>query len=122
AHGDEADPTEQDLINLLQYLHVADLLLCDMPPNTQELFARQQNQRRKTWTRLLLNPISWRIPCGNPDKLLDRMLPLARLLATPAMGVVWLLVVGYAVLQAGAHWSELSAGQLTSLLSPTNLL
>ena len=120
-HSD-APATEQELIDLLQYLHVADLLVCDMPPNTQELFARQQSKRRKTWTRLLLNPVSWKIPCGNPNQFLNRLLPLARLLANPTVGVVWLLVVGYALLQAGAHWSELSAGKMTSLLTPVNLL
>ncbi len=36
--------------------------------------------------------------------------------------MIWLAVVGYALLQAGNHWSELTQGQLQRLLSPTNLL
>ena len=115
-------PTRAELIELLQYLHVADLLICDIPPNTRELFARQQQKSRQTWMRLLLNPLTWRFPLGNPDKFLTRLLPLGRLLTSPAMGLVWLLVVGYALLQAGSHWSELSRGQLDRLLSPANLL
>lgn len=118
----EAPPTHGELIELLQYLHVADLLICDIPPNTRELFARQQQKSRQAWIRLLLNPLTWRVPLGNPDKFLNRLVPLGRLLASPAMGFVWLIVVGYSLLQAGNHWSELTRGQLDRLLSPANLL
>jgi putative peptide zinc metalloprotease protein len=118
---DEA-PTQEEIIHLLQYLYVADLLVCDMPANTQELFARQQQRRQQRWLQLLVNPLTWKIPLGSPDQLLTRLLPLARLLATRTMGVIWLLVVGYALLQAGTHWSELTKGQLDKLLTPSNLL
>lgn len=114
-------PTRDELIELLQYLHVADLLICDFPPNTRELFVRQQQKHRQKWTRLLLNPLTWKFSLGNPDKLLTRLLPLARVLASPAMGLVWVAVVIYALLQAGNHWTELTTGQLYSLLSPGNL-
>ncbi len=114
-------PTHDDLIHLLQYLHVADLLVCDMPPNTQELFARREQKKQQRWVRLLMNPLTWNIPLGNPDSVLNKLMPLARLLATRTMGVIWLLVVGYALLQAGAHWQQLTHGQLDRVLSPGNL-
>lgn len=118
----DATPTQQDLVELLQYLHVADLLICDFPPSTSELFARQQKKKRQAWSRLLLNPLTWRIPLGNPDRLLNHLLPLGRLVAHPVMGLLWLLVVGYGLLQAGNHWTELTVGQLDVLFSPANLL
>lgn len=114
-------PTRDDLIHLLQYLHVADLLVCDLPPNTQELFARREQKKQQRWLRLLMNPLTWNIPLGNPDRLLDKLMPVARLLATRGMGVIWLLIVGYAVLQAGNHWTELTQGHLDRVLSPSNL-
>lgn len=114
-------PTRDDLIHLLQYLHVADLLVCDIPPNTQELFARREKKKSQVWQRLLVNPLSWNIPLGNPNQLLDKCMPLARVLATRSMGFIWLLVVGFAVLQAGVHWTELTHGQLDRVLSPSNL-
>jgi putative peptide zinc metalloprotease protein len=114
-------PTRDDLIHLLQYLHVADLLVCDLPPNTQELFARRQQKKQQRWLRLFMNPLTWNIPLGNPDKWLDKLMPVARVLATRSMGVLWLLVVGYALLQAGNHWAELTHGQLDRVLSPANL-
>lgn len=115
-------PTREELIHLLQYLHVADLLVCDFPPSTQELFARREQKKQLRWKRLLMNPLTWHIPLGNPDRFLNKLMPLARLLASRPMGIVWLLVVGYALLQAGNHWSELTQGQLQRLLSPSNLL
>jgi putative peptide zinc metalloprotease protein len=115
-------PTAAEIIHLIQYLHVADLLVCDMPPNTQELFARQQQLKKQTWLRFLTNPFVWKFSLGNPDKLLTHLLPLARLMASPAMGIIWLIVVGYAVLQAGNHWTELTRGQMVKILSPSNLL
>lgn len=115
-------PTQEDLIHLLQYLHVADLLVCDLPPNTQELFTRREQKKQLRWQRLLVNPLTWHIPLGNPDRLLNKLMPLARFLASRTMGFVWLVIVGYALLQAGNHWSELTQGQLQRLLSPANLL
>ncbi len=114
-------PTREDLIHLLQYLHVADLLVCDLPPNTQELFARREQKKQQRWLRLLMNPLTWNIPLGNPDHLLDKLMPLARLLASRSMGILWLLVVGYALLQAGNHWTQLTHGHLDRVLSPSNL-
>lgn len=117
----EEIPTREELIHLLQYLHVADLLVCDLPPNTQELFARQQQQHKQRWLRFLMNPLVWKFSLGNPDQLLEKLLPLARFMTSRAMGIVWLLFVGYALLQAGMHWKELTHGQLDKILSPQNL-
>lgn len=120
-HPEEV-PSKEELTHLLQYLHVADLLLCDLPPNTQELFTRQQQKAKQRWINLLVNPLTWKITLGNPDKILTWMMPLARLISTRTMGVIWLAIVGYALLQAGNHWSQLTSGQLDRILSPGNLL
>lgn len=114
-------PTRDDLIHLLQYLHVADLLVCDLPPNTQELFARREQKKQQRWLRLLMNPLTWNIPLGNPDRLLDKLMPVARLLASRTVGIIWLLVVGYALTQVVLNWTQLTQGHLDRVLSPSNL-
>ena len=42
--GDEA-PTQEEVIRLLGQLHAADALLCDVPPDSMEVFRRHQNLR-----------------------------------------------------------------------------
>lgn len=115
-------PEPQDVIELLQYLYVADLLICDIPPNTQSLFVRQSDKRKQRWRRLWANPLSWRIVLGNPNRMLDRWQGLARRLTTWPVACVWLLLVATALLQTVLHWSELRAVSLDTLLSPANLL
>jgi len=117
----EEIPTREELIHLLQYLHVADLLVCDMPPNTQELFARQQQKKKQRWLQLLMNPLVWKFSLGNPNNFLAKLSPVARIITSPTMGAIWLLCVGYALLQAAMHWTELTHGQLDRILSPSNL-
>lgn len=121
ANNLEDMPTREDLMELLQYLYVADLLVCDFPPNTQEMFNRKQHKRKQVWNQLLKNPLTWRFSVFNPDKFLDKLLPLARLLATRAMGIIWLLTIAYALLQTASHWQEISSKQIDSILSPQNL-
>jgi len=117
----EEIPTRDELVHLLQYLHVADLLLCDMPPSTQELFARQQQKKRQRWLQLLMNPLVWKFALGNPNRFLEKLNPLAKIITSPAMGVIWLLCVATALMQAAMHWTELTHGQLDKILSPYNL-
>lgn len=114
-------PDEDDLIALLQYLYVADLLVCDLPPSTQEIFSRQKNKKQQRWRRLLLNPVSWKISLGNPDALLNKLAFVGRALCHPLMGVIWLLVVAAGVLQLGAQWSALTASDFGGMFSPGNM-
>ncbi|RYY76391.1 MAG: HlyD family efflux transporter periplasmic adaptor subunit [Gammaproteobacteria bacterium] len=117
----EEIPTRDELVHLLQYLHVADLLLCDMPPSTQELFARQQQKKKQRWLQILMNPLVWKFSLGNPNRFLERLNPVAKIITSPAMGMVWLLFIAIALVQAAMHWTELTHGQLDKILSPQNL-
>lgn len=114
-------PTRDELIHLVQYLHVADLLVCDMPPSTQELFTRQQQKKKQRWLQILMNPLVWKFSLGNPNALLEKLMPVARAMTSPTMAIVWLTLIAYAMLQAAMHWTELTHGQLDKILSTHNL-
>ncbi|WP_339899287.1 HlyD family efflux transporter periplasmic adaptor subunit [uncultured Gilvimarinus sp.] len=120
--GISEEPEQQDVVELLQYLYVADLLICDIPPSTQALFVRQGEKRKQRWRRLWANPLSWRIVLGNPNRVLDRWTGFARALATWPVALLWLLVVAAALLQTLLHWPQLRAVSMDALLSPGNLL
>lgn len=118
----EETASKEELIELLQYLHVADLLLCDVPPSTSELFNRKQSQQKQKWKALAINPVIWRIPLGNPEAILKHLQPLAKLISSRFMATLWCLVVGYALLQVVNHWDQLTSNQLDKLMSAENLL
>jgi len=117
----EDTPTREDLIELLQYLYVADLLICEFPPQTANIFERQQKKKQQFWHQLIKSPYAWKIPLFNPDRFLQSLTPWSRWMTRRGMAIVWLITIGYALLLAASHWPELSSTQLTDILTPYNL-
>jgi putative peptide zinc metalloprotease protein len=119
--GDDA-PTQDEVIHLLSQLHGVDVLQCDVTPDTAELFKRSEKRRQSTWKQNLLNPLSMRFPLLDPERFLVRFEPVVR----PFLGwlgtLVWLGVVGAALVVAGIHWSELTRNLADRILAPRNLL
>jgi putative peptide zinc metalloprotease protein len=119
--GDDA-PTQEEMIRLLGQLHGAEVLQCDVSPDTAELFQRHERRQRSKLLGQLMSPMWWRVPLLDPDRLLTRLLPWARPLFGPLGALLWLPVVGAGVVLAGVHWSELTTNLLDRLLLPQNLL
>ena len=67
--GDET-PSQEEVIGLLSQLHSADLLNCEVNPDSAELFERFQKQDRTRGRANIKNPFSIRIPLWDPDKFL----------------------------------------------------
>ena len=63
AHLGDAAPTQEDAIRLLGQLHAADVLLCDVPPDSMEVFRRFQRHERMQWKRRLWTRTSGPGPC-----------------------------------------------------------
>jgi len=119
--GDDA-PTQDELIRLLGQLHAADVLQADAAPDVAELLRRAATARRRSWMQKYLSPFSIRIPLLDPDRFLERWLPLYRPLFTWGAAFVWLAVVGAALVLAGTHWHELTENLSDRVLAPRNLL
>jgi putative peptide zinc metalloprotease protein len=119
--GDDA-PNQDEMIRLLGQLHGADVLQCDVSPDTGELLQRYQKQRRKEWQGNLLSVFSWKIPLFDPEKFLQRLL----FLVSPFLGwaglCLWLGLVIPAITLAGLHWPELSRNVLDRVMAPKNLI
>ena len=118
--GDDA-PTQDEVIRLLGQLHAADVLKCDVPPDSLELFKRYQRQEQQKWKRRLWSPLAIRIPLLDPERFLDRLLPLVR----PLFGwfglTVWLAVIIAGVVLAGLHWTDITEDVADRVLAPENL-
>ena len=119
--GDDA-PTQEEVINLLSMLHRGDVLQSDIAPDQNELQQRNVQQERLRLKQYIQNPLALRIPLVDPERLLEWMKPAAQVLFGPLGAVLWLVVVGWAVVLAGMHWSDLSANVADRLLSAQNLL
>ena len=119
--GDDA-PTQDEAIQLMGQLHAADVLQCDVPPDTEELFNRHQREQRQKWKKRLMNPLAVRIPLLDPDRFLENWLPIVR----PFFGwigfLLWAAIVTTGVVLAVTHWKELSAHAASQAFSPMNLV
>lgn len=105
---DEDAPTQDEIIQLLAQLHAADMLQLDARPDPDELFERFSRQRRSVLKRNVRNPLSITIPLWDPDRFLDRSINPARWAISWFGFLVWLCVVGPAVVMAALYWNELS--------------
>jgi putative peptide zinc metalloprotease protein len=118
--GDEA-PTQGDMIVLLSQLHAADVLQTERTPDTAELFERGEQQRRQRVMSQLLSFLAWRIPLVDPERLLQRMMPLARPLVGWPGAVLWMAAVGPAALLLATHWRDFTRGAVDHFMSAQNL-
>jgi len=122
AHLGDGAPTQEEAIRLLGQLHAADALLCDVPPDSMEVFRRFERHERMLWKRRLWTPLALRFPLFDPDRFLVRTLPLVQ----PLFGwfgiLLWLLVVGAGAVLAVSHWTDLTENITERVLDPGNLL
>ena len=120
--GGRDAPTQDDVVRLLGQLHAADALICDVPPDTRELFRRFQRQRRQTWRQRLWTPLAIRVPLFDPDAFLERTAFLVRPLFGRLGALIWLAVVTAGLVLAGLNWSTLTEDVVDRVLAPQNLV
>ena len=122
AHLGDGAPTQEEVIRLLGQLHAADALLCDVPPDSLEVFRRHQQHERMLWRRRLWTPLALRFPLLDPDRFLERTLPWVQ----PLFGwfgiLLWLAVVGTGAVLAASHWTDLTEDITDRVLDPANLV
>jgi len=115
-------PTQDEVIQLLAQMHLADLLHVNVPPDVADLSRRMQAMRRRMLFQSFSNPLAVRVPLVDPDRFLSRTLPYM----APLFGwfglLLWCTVVGLALILVGLHWSELTRDITDRVLSVDNLL
>jgi putative peptide zinc metalloprotease protein len=119
--GEEA-PTQEEILRLLSQLHAADLLYSDVPPDLEELSHRGETIRRRQLLYRFRSPLAIRIPLLDPERFLASTMPLVRPLFSIAGLLLWLVVVGSAVLVAAEHWTDLTDNLVDRVLATENLI
>ena len=113
-------PTQHEVLEWLAHLDAAGLLQSDRLPDLQALMrGEQQVDRRRR--RASLNPLSWRVPLGDPTRWLTRLDPVARVLGHPLALFLALVLVGAGLMQAALAWPSLQTDVQTRLGSPAFL-
>lgn len=119
--GDDA-PTQTETIQLLGQLHAADMLQCNIAPDTSELFRRYEFNQKQKLKQSLRTPLAIRIPLLDPERFLEKYSPYVKHTLSWAGLVAWLVVVISALVLAGLHWAELSSNVSDRVLAPHNLM
>jgi putative peptide zinc metalloprotease protein len=120
----EAEPelalTQEEVVQLLGQLHLSNLLQFDRGAAAASLFERYRERRGREIKALIMGFLAIKVPLIDPDRALDRAMPLIRLLFGPvgALCYLVLLVLGIKALMDESHrLFDQSAG----LLAPGNL-
>lgn len=116
----DAAPTQDEVLALLGQLNEQELLQSEQMANAETLFQRR-DERKKRRRREMLNPFAFRLPLGDPSKLLDHLEPLGRLLFTPVAFAIWLLGMLVFVLLAAMEWPALQLQASQQVFSSTHL-
>lgn len=113
-------PAQGEIIELLAQLYHANLLHCDLAPDSAKLFDRYKKRRRTLIKSNILNIMFARIPLYDPDNLLKFLQPLIRLLISPFGLILWLFVIGIGIKTVIDNFSALKV-QTEGILAPSNL-
>jgi putative peptide zinc metalloprotease protein len=119
--GDDG-PSQGEIIRVLSQLHAADVLLCDVPPDTGELLSRHEKSKKSKWKLILRSPLALRFPLLDPERFLSASIGFVRPFFSLIGAVIWLAVVGSAIVLGVQHWPELTRNVADRMLSAQNLV
>jgi len=115
-------PTQDETIRLLGQLHAADAMVCDVPPDSRELFRRFQKHERQKIKQRFWSPLAVRIPIWDPDAFLTRTYPYVSWLFTRTGFVLWALLVLVGTVFAIVYFSQITENIFDRALTVENLL
>ncbi len=119
---DEYAPGQEEIIDLMGKLYQADLLKSGATADTEELFERQAHQRSNKLKQRFANPVALRFALWDPEDLLNRHFHKVSWIFNKWVGLAWVLLMLYTVLEAAQHWPQISHHFSINALSPYNLL
>ncbi len=113
----EQAPTQNEVVRLLSELSEAELLRTEYAPEFGEVF-RRRDERKAKRNKAFVNPLAFPVPLFDPTRLLDRLIPFARLLFSVPVLLAWLGLILVGVFAALSHWPALREYADVHLLTP----
>jgi putative peptide zinc metalloprotease protein len=117
---DDEAPTQPEVIQILSQLHAANLLESDVTADSDVLLRRHKKQLKRKMQGRLMNILFPRLPLWDPDRVLKRWMPLVRHLMSPIGAIIWLIVVGAAVVMLVPEWTNFQKSYMDALSIGTN--
>jgi putative peptide zinc metalloprotease protein len=117
----EVAPQQEDVIRLLNQLYASGAISdTESAPDTATSYDRMTKLRQRRMLQQLRSPLAIRFSLIDPDRILDWLLPLGRLVFSPLGFVLWLGVIGYGISTAVLAFGELSHNFVDRVLSTGN--
>ncbi len=99
-------PTQPEVIQILSHLYSANLIDADVTPDATVLLRRHKQLSKRKMQGRLMNVLFPRLPLWDPDRFLQRWMPLVRVLFSKIGALVWLVVVAAAIIALVPHWDD----------------
>jgi putative peptide zinc metalloprotease protein len=116
-------PGQDQVIEILSQLHTMDALVCDVPPDTDELLLRRKQREQPPYlTQLKQSLLFLRFPLFDPEKLLLACRPVLRFLFTRLFFCGLLGIYFLAAMQLLISWPALTSDLVDTLFTRHNLL
>ncbi len=117
----DAAPSQDDIVRLIGLMHQSDLIQCNIAPDVEELFQRQERRDQKKRMGAI-NPMAFRARLWDPSRFLDRVSPWTGWMFTRGFLLFWLLTLSTALVLTAQHWLDITAHASRSLPSSRYLI
>lgn len=112
--------TQEEVVQLIGQLNMSNLLQYDRSSVASSLFNRMTKRKSSEMKALLMGFLSIKVPLFDPDRVLDRALPLIRMVFSPVGLAIYLVLLALgakALMDNADRLFEQTAG----ILAPANL-
>lgn len=118
--GNDA-PTQDEVVRLLSQLHQSDLLSGSDTPQLDDQLERRDKDRAQLWRKMLMNPLSATVPIFDPDRLLQALCAMMRVVPRAVWWLSALAIITTALALLPLHWTALRERGLEGFLDLENL-
>jgi putative peptide zinc metalloprotease protein len=116
----ETAPTQDDVIRILSQLHHSNLLFFRNKPNSENIFERHVEKKRKELGSKILGILFYKIPLWDPEAWLKSVSPIIHLIFSKLGMTVWFIVVFIGIKLSMDNFDQLLDGT-QGILAPSNI-
>ncbi|MDZ4814860.1 MAG: hypothetical protein SGI71_01170, partial [Verrucomicrobiota bacterium] len=121
SHDPDNAPGQEEVIQLLSALYQANFIQADLPADSTRLFEKYTKQKKNELQSQIFNFLFLKFPLWDPDRFLQKTLPIIGRCMSSVGVLVWMVVIGLA-LKIVIDNFDLAREQSEGFLAPQNWL